>query len=183
MSCPPPLKPRDFVLQRSWLDTGVEQMLISRSVYHKEYPPRKGYVRAVSHITGFMIRPHNTLKSGCALGYVAHCDPQGKLPSWLVNKVTHTLGPRMINDLKRAAQGYITWKNTQPHLRKPWRFPEQITSARVSVTDVSPYDFLEFCLSICLFFVISLGKLLYEMDWGFTKYQSLVENADFTKYQ
>lgn len=151
VSCPPPLKPRDFVLQRSWLDTGPEKMLISRSVYHREYPPRKGYVRAQSHITGFIIRPHPTLENGCALGYVAHCDPQGKLPSWLVNKVTHTLGPRMIIDLKKAAQGYIEWKNSQPHLRKPWRFPEQITTERVSVADVSVRHHLTFsynCYSI-----------------------------------
>lgn len=49
VSCPPPLKPRDFVLLRSWLDTGPrgEQMLLSRSILHKDYPPKKGYVRYV----------------------------------------------------------------------------------------------------------------------------------------
>lgn len=49
VSCPPPLKPRDFVLLRSWLDTGPrgEQMLLSRSIIHKDYPPKKGYVRYV----------------------------------------------------------------------------------------------------------------------------------------
>lgn len=137
MSCPPPLKPRDFILQRSWLDTQQEQMLISRSVFHREYPPKKGMVRATSYITGFVIRPHPNLPNGCTLGYVAHCDPQGKLPSWLVNKVTHTLGPRMISDLKKAAQGYLLWKRSNSNDFKPWRFPEHITSDRISVNDVN----------------------------------------------
>lgn len=47
VSCPPPLKPRDFVLLRSWLDTGLEQMLLSRSIIHKDFPPKKGFVRYV----------------------------------------------------------------------------------------------------------------------------------------
>ncbi|XP_052898232.1 START domain-containing protein 10-like [Anopheles moucheti] len=137
MSCPPPLKPRDFVLQRSWLDTGPqgEQMLLSRSVPHKNYPPKKGYVRAMSYITGFVLRTNKNSKTGCILKYVAHCDPQGTLPPWLVNKVTHTLGPRMVKDLKKAALGYVSWKQTQPHLRKPWRFPEEIRCPRISIED------------------------------------------------
>uniref|UniRef100_A0A182NTS7 START domain-containing protein n=1 Tax=Anopheles dirus TaxID=7168 RepID=A0A182NTS7_9DIPT len=137
MSCPPPLKPRDFVLQRSWLDTGPqgEQMLLSRSVPHKNYPPKKGYVRAMSYITGFVLRTNENSKTGCILKYVAHCDPQGTLPPWLVNKVTHTLGPRMVKDLKKAALGYAGWKLTQPHLRKPWRFPEEIRCPRISIED------------------------------------------------
>ncbi|CAO1362642.1 unnamed protein product [Diamesa hyperborea] len=136
MSCPPPLKPRDFVLQRSWLDTGPggEQMVLSRSVPHKDWPPKKGYVRAITHITGFVLKSR-TPDTGCILGYVAQCDPQGKLPPWLVNKVTHTLGPRMVKDLRKAALGYVQWKNTQPHFRKPWRFPEEITVPRICITD------------------------------------------------
>ncbi|XP_058060506.1 START domain-containing protein 10-like [Anopheles bellator] len=137
MSCPPPLKPRDFVLQRSWLDTGPqgEQMLLSRSVPHKNYPPKKGYVRAMSYITGFVLRMKENSKTGCTLKYVAHCDPQGTLPPWLVNKVTHTLGPRMVKDLKKAALGYTGWKQSQPHLRKPWRYPEEIRCPRISIDD------------------------------------------------
>lgn len=146
MSCPAPLKPRDFVLLRSWLDTGPkgEQMLLSRSVQHKDYPPQKGYIRAISHITGFIVRS-NGKKRGCELGYVAHCDPQGKLPPWLVNKVTHTLGPRMLKDLRKAAIHYEAWKTTQKHHRKPWRYPEQITCPRISLDEVKIFnlDFIE----------------------------------------
>lgn len=47
VSCPAPLKSRDFVLMRSWLDTGPmgEQMVLSRSVTHRDWPPKKGFVR------------------------------------------------------------------------------------------------------------------------------------------
>lgn len=71
------------------------------------------------------------------MGYIAHCDPQGTLPPWLVNKVTHSLGPRMVKDLRKAASGYKKWKGTQPHNRKPWRFPEEMISPRISISDVS----------------------------------------------
>lgn len=88
--------------------------------------------RAMSHITGFVIRPL-LQGDGCLLGYVAHCDPQGALPPWLVNKVTHSLGPRMVKDLRKASLGYLTWKKTQTHNRKPWRFPEEMTTPRISL--------------------------------------------------
>lgn len=90
--------------------------------------------RAMSYITGFVIRP--VQNGGCLLGYVAHCDPQGALPPWLVNKVTHTLGPRMVKDLRKASLGYISWKHNQPHNRKPWRFPEEISCPRISMENV-----------------------------------------------
>lgn len=47
VSCPTPLKPRDFVLLRSWLDTGPngEQMVLSRSILHKDWPAKKGFIR------------------------------------------------------------------------------------------------------------------------------------------
>lgn len=94
--------------------------------------------RAISHITGFVIRQQRN--GGCRLGYIAHCDPQGTLPPWLVNKVTHSLGPRMVKDLRKAALGYKKWKNTQEHHRKPWRFPEEIVTPRISVLDVGYFE-------------------------------------------
>uniref|UniRef100_R4FKC6 Putative start domain-containing protein n=1 Tax=Rhodnius prolixus TaxID=13249 RepID=R4FKC6_RHOPR len=51
MSCPSPLANRDFVLQRSWLDLGSEKYILNHSVYHINYPPRKGFIRATSYLT------------------------------------------------------------------------------------------------------------------------------------
>lgn len=93
------------------------------------------WFRAVSHITGFVIRQQP--RGGCRVGYIAHCDPQGTLPPWLVNKVTHSLGPRMVKDLRKAALGYKKWKIAQSKNTKPWRFPEEIITPRISVFDVS----------------------------------------------
>lgn len=92
------------------------------------------FFRAITHITGFVLRSRAP-DDGCILNYVAQCDPQGKLPPWLVNKVTHTLGPRMVKDLRKAALGYIQWKQSQSHFRKPWRYPEDITVPRILITD------------------------------------------------
>lgn len=74
---------------------------------------------------------------GCILSYVAHCDPQGKLPPWLVNKVTHSLGPRMVKDLKNACRFYDLWKNKQQSHKMPWRYPEEMTGPRISITEVN----------------------------------------------
>lgn len=91
------------------------------------------FCRAFTHITGFLLRPKPP--TGCILNYVAQCDPCGKLPPWLVNKVTNTLGPRMIKDLRKAALGYGAWKENQTHFRKPWRYPEEIIVPRILIED------------------------------------------------
>ncbi|XP_046388059.1 START domain-containing protein 10-like [Ischnura elegans] len=133
LSCPPPLQNRDFVLQRSWLDVGSEQYILNHSVYHQKFPPRKGFVRAKSHLTGFLVRV--CADGGCELGYVSQTDPQGKLPSWLVNRVTQIFAPKMVKRLHKASLGYKSWKLSHNPEWKPWHFPEQITAPRISVSE------------------------------------------------
>lgn len=144
----------------------------------------------MSYITGFVIRSQGN--GGCYLGYVAHCDPQGKLPPWLVNKVTHTVGPRMVKDLRKASEGYVVWKNGQPHNRKPWRFPEEITCPRIFFDDVSVCCYTFFTESGDNFYfdlsasnqyrkttIVTQQKiLLYPQNKG--KFLVIVENFDHT---
>lgn len=41
----------------------------------------------------------------------------------------------MVKDLRKAALGYVGWKQNQSHFRKPWRYPEDITVPRILITD------------------------------------------------
>lgn len=133
ISCPAPVKNRDFVLQRSWLDVGEEKLILNHSVNHKDYAPRKGYIRAVSHLTGFVLRQKST---GCFLGYISQTDPRGKLPPWLVNKITQKFAPRVVKQLRKAAEGYESWKIAQANpVLKPWLNPEQIMTARINIAE------------------------------------------------
>ncbi|XP_060528205.1 START domain-containing protein 10-like isoform X2 [Cylas formicarius] len=134
LSCPTPVKNRDFVLQRSWLDLPNEKLIINHSVGHKDYEPRKGFIRAISHLTGFCIR---RLPNGCFLGYISQTDPRGKLPPWLVNKISQKFAPRVVKQLRKAAEGYEDWKARQRDPRcKPWIYPElTLESPRISIHD------------------------------------------------
>ncbi|XP_034257073.1 START domain-containing protein 10-like isoform X2 [Thrips palmi] len=136
MTCPSPVSKRDFVLQRSWLDTGQEKYIINHSVFHKGFPPRKDFIRAKSYITGYIVRPFGP--RGCRVDFVSQTDPRGKLPPWLVNRATHMVGPKMVATLQEACQGYPEWKMKNNPNWKPWHNPEQMTKPRVKLEDCNP---------------------------------------------
>merc|ERR550519_1963152 len=98
--CPAPVKNRDFVLQRSWLQTGSESYIINHSVHHRSAPPKKGFIRGISYLTGLLVTP--VAGGGCELGYVAHSDPKGQLPIWVTNKLSTILAPKMVKRLHKA---------------------------------------------------------------------------------
>ncbi|XP_041534467.1 START domain-containing protein 10-like [Microtus oregoni] len=89
--CPKPLKNRDVITLRSWLSMGTDYIIMNYSVKHPKYPPRKDLVRAVSIQTGYLIQ--STGPKSCVITYLAHVDPKGSLPKWVVNK---SLQPHLI---------------------------------------------------------------------------------------
>ena len=118
-----------------------------------------------SIIKGYIVRP-SLNGEGSELGYVSHTDPHGKLPVWLVNKITQIFAPKvrepsyigflwiiyklmnfnyllssvlpkkMVKKLHKASIGYPTWKMLNNPNFKPWHFPEQIMSPRIKTEDV-----------------------------------------------
>lgn len=134
LSCPSPVKNRDFLIQSSWLETDKEFMIINHSVFHKDFPPLKGMVRGISYLTGFHIKA--TIE-GCELGYVTHTNPKGNLPTWVSNKLSSTFAPKLIRRLHKACLNYETWKAGQRGTlaAKPWLQPEHIHSPRILLQD------------------------------------------------
>ena len=59
-------------------------------------------------LKGFLVTPID--QKSCYLGYVAHSDPGGHLPSWVTNKLSSILAPKMIKRLHKACLNYVAWK-------------------------------------------------------------------------
>ncbi|MFH4976344.1 hypothetical protein AB6A40_003053 [Gnathostoma spinigerum] len=118
----PPFRSRDFVLQRSWLDLGDEKFICNHSVCHDKYPPMEGFVRGTVYLTAYYIK---ALDEGCRVTYITHSDPKGKLPAWMVNRLTKVIAPKVINKLHKVSLKYTAWKARNNPNWKPWLYPEQ----------------------------------------------------------
>jgi len=117
---PFPLTNRDFVNERSWrVKEGSEYIIMNHSVVHPKEPEKKGFVRANSIKTGYLVRPN--ADGGCTIIYQTQTDPRGAIPTWLVNQVTKNFAPNIVGNLERAALGYNEWKGKNNPENKPWR--------------------------------------------------------------
>jgi len=76
--------PHDFVMirtERTEEDGTI--MVLSRSVVHKDVPPRKGYVRSELEVSGFFIKPCG--ESSSVVVYVNQAELHG-IPKWAENR-------------------------------------------------------------------------------------------------
>jgi len=101
---------RDFCNQRSWrVKEDQEYMIINHSVIHPKCPEKKGFVRANSINSGYLMRVNPDGKS-CTLIYITHTDPKGSIPSFVMNFMTKTFAPKIIGKLEAAGKEYPNWK-------------------------------------------------------------------------
>nr|CAD2198409.1 unnamed protein product [Meloidogyne enterolobii] len=132
----PPFRNRDFVLLRSWADLGKEKFILAHSVWHDKFPPTKDYIRGTVYLT---INYVKALEKGCQFTYLTLVDPKGKLPNWLINRVTKTIAPRLCKKLRKACLGYDRWKRKHKKTEENnfWRIKEMkdMTIPKLELTD------------------------------------------------
>jgi len=116
---PTPVTNRDFVTHRKWRGRpeAGEWIIFNNSVEHKGAPHKKGFVRANSILTGYVIK---RVGSGCSMLYLTQSDPCGWIPGWLVNSLTSSLAPKLLGRLADAAKKYPEWKTKNNPDHKPW---------------------------------------------------------------
>ncbi|KAG5510136.1 hypothetical protein JKF63_07032 [Porcisia hertigi] len=119
---------RDFVNQRMWHDSGRDEYVIfNTSVPHSTVPPtyqkdahhnkRGEYTRALSKLTGYLIRPwRNPLTGavdGACLTYITQTDPSGWIPTALTNYIATKFAPNTMKNLALALPKYRVWLKMQ----------------------------------------------------------------------
>jgi hypothetical protein len=106
---PWPLKDRDFVLARGWMEfEDGEYAILNYSVVHTDLPVSAKFVRGNSHTTGYFLQPLAG-GAGCRLSYMTHGDIGGSIPKFVLNSATTTLAPKMVTELAATAMAYPAW--------------------------------------------------------------------------
>ena len=136
-----PVFNRDFLNQRAWCSAGNgEYVIFNTSVPHAKCPEQKGFVRAVSKIAGYLVRPFG--ESGCSLTYLSSADPKGWIPSAFVNMLVSKFSPAMLEKIRKASLTYPQWLEEQGHRwKKTWS--QEAIPWPCSQPNATPAFFLE----------------------------------------
>jgi len=113
---------RDFCNQRSWYvpEDKKEYIIFNHSVPHHKCPEKKGIVRAISFLSGYLVRPDPDDEKSCTLIYVTQSDPKGWIPAWAMNQATKSFAPKLIEKLSTVSLKYNEWKDKHNPEKKPW---------------------------------------------------------------
>jgi len=113
---------RDFCNQRSWFVSAdkTEYIIMNHSVIHKDCPEKKGFVRAWSHRTGYLIRVDPKDEKSCTILYMTQTDMKGSIPYWAVNQAMKMFAPNLVSNLQRVSPGYTEWKDKHDPEKKIW---------------------------------------------------------------
>jgi hypothetical protein len=113
---------RDFCNMRSWFvnDNQTEFIIFNHSVPHKDCPEKPGYVRAISLLTGYLVKPDPDDSNSCILIYITQVDAKGSIPTWIMNHVTTLVAPTFIKKISETSLNYNAWKENHNPQNKPW---------------------------------------------------------------
>jgi len=113
---------RDFCNQRCWWEStdGNEYIIHNHSVIHSGCPEKKNYVRAWSHMTGYLVRPNPAQPGNCIMIYLTQTDLRGWIPAWAINQGASKFAPGLVDKLGKAGPMYEAWKAKHKPDEKPW---------------------------------------------------------------
>ncbi|KAL4471402.1 hypothetical protein ABPG74_008295 [Tetrahymena malaccensis] len=106
---------RDFcqtrVLKKDYPQKG-QTTIVFYSIQHPSCPERKGFIRAFSHIAGYVIRPQG---KDTSLTIMTQSDVKGIVPKYVVNYMAARAPPKWIESMKK---GCIDYRNNQLGITK-----------------------------------------------------------------
>jgi len=128
--CPAPLSNRDWcnrfgaTIRDVEGETSKKYILFNRSIKYPPCPPKKGFERAVSFVTAYVVEPLHPADhpeaTGSRISYLTHNDWNGWIPSGIVNMVMKSMIPSVLDKLREACLTYPAWKAEHNPDDKPW---------------------------------------------------------------
>ncbi|KAI9920466.1 hypothetical protein PsorP6_015805 [Peronosclerospora sorghi] len=92
---------RDFSVVSTYREESSGRHLIAtRSVEH--VPERKGYVRALILISGYVVTPHASDPNTCEMSVIAHMDLGGKLPAMVVRYLGLSAPIKLVDKIREV---------------------------------------------------------------------------------
>lgn len=99
------MKARDY-LQKRLIVYGYPEKdtlcIYYKSIEHKDCPPKKGFVRAETYLSGFILRDLG--RNSCQVSIISQTDIKGKVPKAVINFVTARFAPSQVKNFLKFAE-------------------------------------------------------------------------------